>query len=75
MHLFFSRSGQQWRGLIPVMQAHENRYTKRAGVAGLRVRVKVLFIINVFCNDYFNANYSSAIECDLLVKKTSFIFF
>ncbi|MDK2634825.1 hypothetical protein QMZ93_15950 [Pantoea stewartii subsp. indologenes] len=32
--------GQQRRGLEPLMQVHENRYTKCAGVAGLRVRAE-----------------------------------
>jgi len=30
--------GQQQRGSVPLMQVHENRYMKCAGVAGLRER-------------------------------------
>jgi len=30
--------GQQRRGVEPLMQVHENRYMKCAGVAGLRER-------------------------------------
>ncbi|MDJ0035347.1 hypothetical protein QM637_05795 [Pantoea allii] len=30
--------GQRRRGAEPLMQVHENRYTKCAGVAGLRAR-------------------------------------
>lgn len=29
---------QEWRAFAYVMQAHENHYTKRAGVAGIRAR-------------------------------------
>ena len=29
---------QKWRASAHVMQAHENHYIKRAGVAGLRAR-------------------------------------
>nr|WP_237730615.1 hypothetical protein [Lelliottia amnigena] len=32
------RSRQNWRAFRPVMHLHENHYTKRAGVAGIRVR-------------------------------------
>jgi len=42
------RKGQQRHGAKLIMQVHENCYIKRAGVAGLRVRAKVLFMINVF---------------------------
>ncbi|HBY8227346.1 TPA: hypothetical protein MJF06_004810 [Klebsiella pneumoniae] len=31
---------QQWRAFSYVMQAHENHYTKRAGVAGIRARAE-----------------------------------
>lgn len=29
---------QNWRAFRPVMLLHENHYTKRAGVAGIRAR-------------------------------------
>jgi len=29
---------QEWRAFAYVMQVHENHYTKRAGVAGIRAR-------------------------------------
>lgn len=32
------RGRQNWRAFRPVMHLHENHYTKRAGVAGLRAR-------------------------------------
>ncbi|AYB48689.1 hypothetical protein CJJ19_03510 [Candidatus Williamhamiltonella defendens] len=38
------RKGQQWRGSELIMQVHENRYIKRAGVAGLRARAIALYI-------------------------------
>jgi len=32
---------QYWRAFVYVMQVHENRSIKRAGVAGVRARAKV----------------------------------
>jgi hypothetical protein len=32
------KARQEWRAFDYVMQVHENHYTKRAGVAGLRAR-------------------------------------
>lgn len=32
------RGRQNWRAFRPVMLLHENHYTKRAGVAGIRAR-------------------------------------
>lgn len=32
------RGRQNWRAFRPVMRLHENHYTKRAGVAGIRAR-------------------------------------
>lgn len=37
------RGRQNWRAFRPVMHLHENHYTKRVGVAGIRARAK--------CND------------------------
>ncbi|TKT97703.1 hypothetical protein FDW96_21200 [Citrobacter sp. TBCS-15] len=34
------RDRQKWRALRPVMHLHENHYTKRAGVAGIRARAR-----------------------------------
>lgn len=34
------RGRQNWRAFRPVMHLHENRYTKRAGVAGIRLRAR-----------------------------------
>ncbi len=36
--IVFAQSRQLWRAFTYVMQVHENHYTKRAGVAGLRAR-------------------------------------
>ena len=36
--IVFAQSRQFWRAFTYVMQVHENHYTKRAGVAGLRAR-------------------------------------
>ncbi|MDI0345087.1 hypothetical protein C5T94_22945 [Raoultella ornithinolytica] len=35
------RGCQNWRAFRPVMHLHENHYTKRAGVAGIRARAMV----------------------------------
>ncbi len=37
-------SHQNWRAFRPVMHLHENHYTKRAGVAGIRARAIVEII-------------------------------
>jgi hypothetical protein len=34
----FAEARQNWRASAYVMQVHENHYTKRAGVAGIRAR-------------------------------------
>ncbi|HBY3997547.1 TPA: hypothetical protein MIT45_08120 [Klebsiella pneumoniae] len=34
------RGRQNWRAFRPVMHLHENHYTKRAGVAGIRARAR-----------------------------------
>lgn len=39
------RGRQNWRAFRPVMHLHENHYTKRAGVAGIRARVMYVFTI------------------------------
>nr|WP_239549389.1 hypothetical protein [Lelliottia amnigena] len=41
------RSRQNWRAFRPVMHLHENRYTKRAGVAGIRARAVALSELDV----------------------------
>ncbi|PJR61887.1 hypothetical protein CWM61_18085 [Klebsiella sp. K-Nf6] len=35
------RGRQNWRAFRPVMHLHENHYTKRAGVAGIRARAGI----------------------------------
>lgn len=35
---------QFWRAFSYLMQVHENHYTKRAGVAGIRARATTLFL-------------------------------
>ncbi|TKU64284.1 hypothetical protein FDX05_04760 [Citrobacter sp. wls715] len=34
------RNCQYWRAFLPFMHLHENHYTKRAGVAGIRARAR-----------------------------------
>ncbi|EID2626304.1 hypothetical protein K8W40_001391 [Escherichia coli] len=36
--IVFAQARQFWRAFAYVMQVHENHYTKRAGVAGIRAR-------------------------------------
>ncbi|HGC1260423.1 TPA: hypothetical protein ACIX05_003545 [Escherichia coli] len=42
LRIVLAEARQEWRDFAYVMQAHENRYIKRAGVAGIRARVKLL---------------------------------
>ncbi|MBZ7746329.1 hypothetical protein FML40_27025 [Klebsiella variicola] len=39
-------SHQNWRAFRPVMHLHENHYTKRAGVAGIRARARPMRYLN-----------------------------
>ncbi|AKM86802.1 hypothetical protein ABT55_09375 [Enterobacter ludwigii] len=47
------RGRQNWRAFRPFMHLHENHYTKRAGVAGIRARAWLLDIYQRLC---FNRN-------------------
>lgn len=38
LRIVFADARQSWRAFAYVMQVHENHYTKRAGVAGIRAR-------------------------------------
>ncbi|EFX5675241.1 hypothetical protein ELS43_09530 [Shigella flexneri] len=38
LRIVLAEARQEWRDFAYVMQAHENRYIKRAGVAGIRAR-------------------------------------
>ncbi|KTJ23431.1 hypothetical protein ASU87_24470 [Enterobacter roggenkampii] len=38
LRIVFAQARQNWRAFAYVMQVHENHYTKRAGVAGIRAR-------------------------------------
>lgn len=39
LRIVLDEARQQWRAFANVMLAHENRYIKWAGVAGIRARV------------------------------------
>ncbi|HHA1409785.1 TPA: hypothetical protein ACOEL2_002433 [Enterobacter hormaechei subsp. xiangfangensis] len=39
--IIFAEARQNWRAFAFVMQVHENRYIKRAGVAGIRARASI----------------------------------
>jgi len=40
LRIVLDEARQQWRAFAYVMQAHENRYIKWAGVAGIRARAR-----------------------------------
>ena len=42
LRIVFADARQSWRAFAYVMQVHENHYTKRAGVAGIRARAAAL---------------------------------
>lgn len=42
------KARQEWRAFDYVMQVHENHYTKRAGVAGLRARAVPFILLKNF---------------------------
>lgn len=42
LRIVLAEARQEWRDFAYVMQAHENRYIKRAGVAGIRLRASYI---------------------------------
>ncbi|EIZ7972238.1 hypothetical protein OWX79_003437 [Salmonella enterica] len=42
LRIVFAEARQEWRASAYVMQVHENHYTKRAGVAGIRARAEAI---------------------------------
>ncbi|PXK09689.1 hypothetical protein DMR09_23940 [Klebsiella variicola] len=42
LKIVFAPARQFWRAFSYLMQVHENHYTKRAGVAGIRARAGVV---------------------------------
>ncbi|MEB5749143.1 hypothetical protein MXF13_04470 [Leclercia adecarboxylata] len=40
LRIVLTQARQFWRAFAYVMHLHENRYIKRAGVAGIRVRAR-----------------------------------
>ncbi|EIU2450209.1 hypothetical protein ACR3QJ_001631 [Citrobacter freundii] len=43
LRIVFTEARQNWRAFAYVMQAHENHYIKRAGVAGIRARAMSVY--------------------------------
>ncbi|TGW73056.1 hypothetical protein E5P08_20360 [Escherichia coli] len=41
LRIVLAEARQEWRAFAYVMQAHENHYIKRAGVAGIRARAGI----------------------------------
>ncbi|ATM92721.1 hypothetical protein CRN78_20200 [Klebsiella aerogenes] len=41
MRIVFAEARQNWQAFAYVMHLHENRYIKRAGVAGIRARAQM----------------------------------
>ncbi|HIC8865223.1 TPA: hypothetical protein ACW71Q_001483 [Klebsiella variicola] len=44
LRIVLAPARQFWRAFSYLMQVHENHYTKRAGVAGIRARATTLFL-------------------------------
>ncbi|HFN7307108.1 TPA: hypothetical protein ACHGRT_003408 [Escherichia coli] len=42
LRIVFAEARQNWRAFAYVMQVHENRSIKRAGVAGIRARASLV---------------------------------
>ncbi|NHV90060.1 hypothetical protein G9X53_12055 [Cronobacter dublinensis] len=42
LRIDFAEARQEWRAFAYVMQVHENRNTKRAGLAGIRARAEAI---------------------------------
>ncbi|ENZ8016365.1 TPA: hypothetical protein ACXP5C_004455 [Klebsiella pneumoniae] len=42
LRIVLAPARQFWRAFSYLMQVHENHYTKRAGVAGIRARLSIL---------------------------------
>jgi|UniRef100_A0A8H9Z2A4 hypothetical protein len=42
LKIVLAEARQEWRAFSYVTQLHENHYTKRAGVAGIRARAKYI---------------------------------
>ncbi|MEG3385718.1 hypothetical protein V5H41_14795, partial [Salmonella enterica] len=42
LRIVFAEACQNWRAFAYVMQVHENHYIKRAGVAGIRARARLV---------------------------------
>ncbi|HBN3793063.1 TPA: hypothetical protein L2H84_001575 [Escherichia coli O25b:H4-ST131] len=42
LRIVFAEALQNWRAFAYVMHVHENRYIKRAGVAGIRARAEAI---------------------------------
>ncbi|EDJ0434721.1 hypothetical protein GEX15_21045 [Salmonella enterica] len=45
LRIVFAEARQNWRAFAYVMQVHENHYTKRAGVAGIRARATAKYCV------------------------------
>ena len=55
------RGRQNWRAFRPVMRLHENHYTKRAGVAGIRARASHDKALNKRLNRYVRIVWNHAL--------------
>ncbi|POU74838.1 hypothetical protein C3387_07005 [Leclercia sp. LSNIH6] len=48
------RGRQNWRAFRLVMDLHENHYTKRAGVAGIRARALLYYCLFIKITELFS---------------------
>lgn len=62
------RGRQNWRAFRPVMHLHENHYTKRAGVAGIRARAKYKIRLKVIT--VLKDNHTSSFTAELSLHYT-----
>ena len=53
------RGRQNWRAFRPVMHLHENHYTKRAGVAGIRARAEC-----IETKKFYSSLFKIFLDCD-----------
>ncbi|EAA4050467.1 hypothetical protein WP34_11680 [Salmonella enterica subsp. enterica serovar Virchow] len=67
MRNVFAEACQNWRAFAYVMQVHENRHIKRAGVAGIRARA------TPFRDEWFK-NFYRYVNLRILLKLSILLF-
>ena len=62
LRIVFAEARQEWRAFAYVMQVHENHYTKRAGVAGIRARAHYFYNSRVIIRGYLSRRKHISLE-------------